>query len=955
MASVEQSATATANSAEPSASSSTDDVGALLLNRYRVEKQLGEGSYGKVKLATDMRTGDKVAMKIIHKSCIKKPVHITRLKREIRIMKLLHHPHIVRLYEVAETDKEIILVMEFMEGGELFDYIVTQKRLKEKMARKFFRQILSAMKFCHSSFIIHRDLKPENLLLDAELNIKIIDFGFVNLFDPADYLNTFCGSPFYASPEMILGKQYVGPEVDIWSLGVILFALLSGHLPFRDNVSSELYRKIANAIYTMPEYIPPLAQDLIKRMLTVDPAKRITLDDILQHSWVSENCEGAPNVYLPPRPKVLQLDEYILHKMASYGFEKDQVSQQILANNQCPAFAVYYLIKEQVEREKEKANRRQMLLLAQQVKQQQQQVQERELSLATPESSEGSQTSAAPTSQSATQSPVCDKPQLSPEPHSAPPQLLPPLPETSNASSLNESSNVDAETKEYLAKAAAEISQRVENVSISGNSSPTDSEYRPPQDDSTSTQGQNHVNEATNVFKEATELEKDDQAVSSPDCTKTSAKEEPKEEHQSHNALSNIGGVTVHHSIANISSGGNPGVICSNNNIVGPPLSASQQNLKVHASAGNIVAAVPGISGGARKNSLRNGYRTNNNAQTSITPTSVSNNALDQLAGSRNSGRRLTIQTPVEVQSLRIHSAAASSAGNKLAVSVGSGGARRRERPASVAQVAVSTPQINIMQELAIPEDGEPNFKSEFNIHATTGNQASLGIRGDSAGTAFKSANSVGYSGVGGSDGPLTGSANLISEGASGKQHSRRKTLNEAVLKAFLSVSNSVSKLRKGSADEDSGSSDNTGVQTSANHRHAKTLGNSLNAATLNQGNAKIGNYPAKLEVSSGASRFGRRSSAEPRVIKVMYGVDTTSTKPVDEIIDEVERVLQANTVTFARKAFKFACSQNGVELEIEICKIHKTNMHGLVFKRIKGTIWNYQNFCQNIILQWRM
>ncbi|KAJ3213925.1 hypothetical protein HDU67_002289 [Dinochytrium kinnereticum] len=238
------------------ASTTEEEEPGLFLDRYIIERQLGEGSYGKVKLAIDNETNRRVALKVIHKSTIKKPEHITRIKREVRIMRLLNHPNIVKLYDVAETDKDIILAMEYVEGGELFDYIVAQNRLNDKTARRIFRQILSAVDYCHQSSVIHRDLKPENLLMDVKRNIKIIDFGFVNLFDPEDTLKTFCGSPFYASPEMILGRQYIGPEVDVWSMGVILYALLTGQLPFRDVNTKDLYRKITTSTFEIPSYIP---------------------------------------------------------------------------------------------------------------------------------------------------------------------------------------------------------------------------------------------------------------------------------------------------------------------------------------------------------------------------------------------------------------------------------------------------------------------------------------------------------------------------------------------------------------------------------------------------------------------------------------------------------------------------------------------------------------------------
>lgn len=328
--------------------------GELYLERYVIKKVLGEGSYGKVKLGVDIYTNEKVALKIIPKSVIKKASHITRLKREVRIMRLLHHPNIVKLHEVTETEKEVVLAMDYVEGGELFDYIVAHKRLNEYTARKLFRQIISAVEYCHQSSIIHRDLKPENLLMDNNKVIKIIDFGFANLFDPSDTLHTFCGSPYYASPEMALGKKYIGPEVDIWSLGVILFALLTGKLPFRDPNTSELYKKIIIGQYETPSYLSPDASDLIKTMLQVDSNTRATVKQIMEHPWVLEGYTSAPDTFLPVRTIIQceeEFDEEILQKMVLFGMDLIETKQQILGKNCGPAFSLYCLLREQKERE----------------------------------------------------------------------------------------------------------------------------------------------------------------------------------------------------------------------------------------------------------------------------------------------------------------------------------------------------------------------------------------------------------------------------------------------------------------------------------------------------------------------------------------------------------------------------------------------------------------------------
>uniref|UniRef100_A0A803XK17 non-specific serine/threonine protein kinase n=1 Tax=Meleagris gallopavo TaxID=9103 RepID=A0A803XK17_MELGA len=201
------------------------------IGNYRLLKTIGKGNFAKVKLARHVLTGREVAVKIIDKTQLN-PTSLQKLFREVRIMKILNHPNIVKLFEVIETEKTLYLVMEYASGGEVFDYLVAHGRMKEKEARAKFRQIVSAVQYCHQKCIVHRDLKAENLLLDSDMNIKIADFGFSNEFTVGNKLDTFCGSPPYAAPELFQGKKYDGPEVDVWSLGVILYTLVSGSLPF---------------------------------------------------------------------------------------------------------------------------------------------------------------------------------------------------------------------------------------------------------------------------------------------------------------------------------------------------------------------------------------------------------------------------------------------------------------------------------------------------------------------------------------------------------------------------------------------------------------------------------------------------------------------------------------------------------------------------------------------------
>lgn len=330
-----------------------------LVGRYRLGRTLGQGTYGKVKLGVSGQ-GERVAVKIIEKANIQSERQVARIQREIRFLKLLHHPNIVRVYEIHETVGQIYIVMEHIEGGELFDYIVTHKRIKEREARGFVRMICSALGYCHANGIIHRDLKPENLLLDTKQSIKIIDFGFGNTIKPKGLLNTYCGSPFYAAPEMILGKPYEGPEVDLWSLGVIMYALLCGHLPFDDENIKELYKKIANGTYSIPSFLSNQASDLISKLLVVDSKNRATLPFVCTHPWVCEGYSGPPDLCIPPRPTVGSncLIPDIVSRLQAFGYTMQDITEAFSDSSVNPIRATYFLLIEMVNRETIQSARR---------------------------------------------------------------------------------------------------------------------------------------------------------------------------------------------------------------------------------------------------------------------------------------------------------------------------------------------------------------------------------------------------------------------------------------------------------------------------------------------------------------------------------------------------------------------------------------------------------------------
>ncbi|KAG6031835.1 Protein kinase [Claviceps citrina] len=272
------------NAMEPSSSRRDRSKTEQRIGAYKIVRTLGEGSFGKVRLAIHQGTGQQVALKIIARKKLISRDMAGRVEREIEYLQLLRHPHIIKLYTVIKTHAEIIMVLEYA-AGELFDYIVQNGRMKEAEARRFFQQMLCAVEYCHRHKIVHRDLKPENLLLDDNLDVKIADFGLSNIMTDGNFLKTSCGSPNYAAPEVIGGKLYAGPEVDVWSCGIILYVLLVGRLPFDDEHIPSLFAKIARGTYSIPQWMPSGAANLIKRMLVVNPVQRATIEEIRQDPW----------------------------------------------------------------------------------------------------------------------------------------------------------------------------------------------------------------------------------------------------------------------------------------------------------------------------------------------------------------------------------------------------------------------------------------------------------------------------------------------------------------------------------------------------------------------------------------------------------------------------------------------------------------------------------------------
>ena len=269
----------------------SDGKGTQIAGLYDLEETLGEGHYAVVKSARHVFTGERVAVKVIDKTKLDAATRI-QMMQEVRLMKLVQHPHVVRLYEVIDTQTKLYLVLELADGGDMYDYIMRHEGvgLKESTAKKYFKQVVQAIQYCHELHVVHRDLKPENVVFFQKLGVvKLTDFGFSNKFDPGEQLQTSCGSLAYSAPEILLGDSYDAPAVDIWSLGVILYMLVCGAAPFQEANDSETLTMIMDCKYSFPSHISTECKNLVSLMLQRQPHQRASLDDIIKDAWLAES------------------------------------------------------------------------------------------------------------------------------------------------------------------------------------------------------------------------------------------------------------------------------------------------------------------------------------------------------------------------------------------------------------------------------------------------------------------------------------------------------------------------------------------------------------------------------------------------------------------------------------------------------------------------------------------
>jgi len=329
-----------------------------LSENYIVTKTIGSGTFGKVKLAKHKLTNVKVAIKILSRNFIRSKKMTRTIRREIKILRLFRHPNIIRLFEVVKSPSTILLVTEYIPKGDLYTLLERRGRLSEAEARNYFQQIIAALQYIHKHNVAHRDIKPENLLLDEDQNLKLVDFGLSNLMREGEFLTTSCGSPNYAAPEVISGSKYCGTEVDIWSTGVLLFALVSGRLPFDDNCIPLLFKKIRNGHYSMHHSFSKELKDLVARMLDTNPVTRITANQIQHHPWyrvepplyklVPEKSSNFMTLHKAKfSHKITEIDEEVLERslacLSHLKKDKEELIQNILFRKQ-NEFTVCYEI-----------------------------------------------------------------------------------------------------------------------------------------------------------------------------------------------------------------------------------------------------------------------------------------------------------------------------------------------------------------------------------------------------------------------------------------------------------------------------------------------------------------------------------------------------------------------------------------------------------------------------------
>ncbi|XP_073848924.1 salt-inducible kinase 3 isoform X2 [Musca autumnalis] len=337
----------------------------LRVGCYDLERTIGKGNFAVVKLASNIVTKTKVAIKIIDKTCLNEE-YLAKTYREISILKTLRHQHITRLYEVMQSETMIYLVTEYAANGEIFDHLVDNGRMKEPEAARVFSQLVSAVQYCHCRGVVHRDLKAENVLLDKDMNIKLADFGFSNHYEDGSPLTTWCGSPPYAAPEVFQGLEYDGPKADIWSLGVVLYAMVCGALPFDGKTLLELKSRVVTGKFRIPYFMSQDCENLIRNMLVVEPEKRYSIKQVMKHRWVCEWMTEVERDCSQTHPHmtsdissggqttaVPNLDTVVVsHMLQLSGLTADKIAQSVHEKRFDNIYAIYYLLYDKLQQKR---------------------------------------------------------------------------------------------------------------------------------------------------------------------------------------------------------------------------------------------------------------------------------------------------------------------------------------------------------------------------------------------------------------------------------------------------------------------------------------------------------------------------------------------------------------------------------------------------------------------------
>ncbi|KAJ3107629.1 MAP/microtubule affinity-regulating kinase 3 [Phlyctochytrium planicorne] len=856
---------------------------------YDLDKAIGEGNFAKVKLATHCLTGERVAIKIIDKEKLDK-VTARKLFREVRIMKLLNHPHIVRLYEVIDTPKELYLIMEYAAGGEIFDYLVAHGRMKEKDARRHFRQIISAVEYCHNLHIIHRDLKAENLLLDVNMNVKIADFGFSNQFNPGQRLNTWCGSPPYAAPELFQGKEYSGPEVDIWSLGVVLYVLVCGSLPFDGSTLPKLRARVLAGKYKVPFYMSPDCERLLKKMLVLDPAKRGTLDQVKRDPWFSE---GFEHEQLPAsQPLVLTTDQHlrVLTELEEIGMARSAVEKSLSDNTYDHMAATYFLIADKIFRRKVVDPREADRLI------------------------EGS---------------LRDSGELARKNHHVPSSIITPSVQSSPSSTTPSTPTSPAKTMKVSAEPVLnslvedEDGQPSDSKAPASSASPSPKRALQPIDRPTSASAAR----TNKIRQHSADRERENQKERAVDPRLRAEVSSPSESRESSRISSPnarrhppstipqpIG--TMNINSVRAPAGAAPAIATHGRTrraTVSTPMAVADLKREIQHSnqKQNDMESAPNSKRGTMDDLADDGDSQMDSAFTiSVTPSEMS------MASKQT-------ESPSESASQVFDSSAPSQSSISSSLSTANAQppppVRLRPRPmGNIAQRPISFGGVPSHQ--ILPEDrNAPNANVAQEFHSTTAPAPRL--------QSIKSA---------------AVNTSIVQQIPASKNNARSAEADDA---ASSSTDALTQQRRKRAATVGVGGG-NAGSKIDA----MDSSEFAENDPTLPSSGSGSGSMLSISERIKTAAKM-KNQKAEPRTLRFTFSVSTTSSKEPDFILSEITRVLNdIPDLQYDVQAFICTCVLDDLEFEIEVCKLPRLSVNGLRFKRLAGNSWNYKNLLTDII-----